>query len=1094
MFELIQKIDNTLSEVRDSLVGTGPNAIKSRLDKIERDLYSGSGGGGIVISSASIANILRSTNYAAGSAGWQIQKSGDVEFQNGTFRGTIYAAAGSFTGGITIGTGGSLSSGQTAYNTGTGFWMEYNGGTPRFSIGNASGNRLTWDGTNLSVSGLSVLGLTLTGALTISTSGYLNSGQTAWDTGTGFWFEYNGGTPRMSIGNSAAAKVTWNGSVLAVNSLTINSAGLAGSVQINTGGSLSSGQTAYNTGTGFWLEYNGGTPRFSLGTAGSAGLTWDGSALAVTGAITASSGSITGDLYVGSVAPRVHLSGSGKYIQSEGFVSGSTGWRISSDGTAEFRDVLVRGTIKASVFSYQENNVVGGDLFVSPNAGVLQADSVLVSGNNYTIDVKDPDYGHIQLFSVNDVIRIKDGTSDTWFTVTSVTNNTTYYTYVITRQSGTATTYKKGTAIVNYGQSGDGYIQQTANTTDGPRISVMTHTGSPWATVTERVRIGNLDGWGGIFGSGSWGWAVGTYAWPGGNFMAYDSATGYISFSAGNGGLAADNLGAYIYNSTSVTGRKLRFQQDIYYTTYLYGRRLTNSSSEGFNHFSIDASQNDGDCQAGGEIDLIASCAGTYSSSARIRLYTWPLPSAGGTIQLDTLKSTGGSSASIIIGGSNNQITINAEGNQLYFRDGVVLPAVDNDVDLGSSTYEFKDAYIDGTLNVDQISMVNSITEFSTDGTMGGNSDSAVPTEKAVVTYRKAYITVSEDKTVGAGKDYTTIQGAIDYFQNKICSGCTITVDAGTYTENLTIHASIHTPNETGLKLIGDTRSLAGHSFVHGQTINYAGKTNGGSGTTTLARGGVGNVTLTVTGSTTNPSFTGWVSGDKAWVIDTSGTAAEYTVSSVSANTITFTTGLPVVAGNGASVTLLPNRKITAASAATLLTALPSCTIEGFYLYGSSTSYICSSVAGQKTVFSRCAANNGSYGYYVSGAGLSLSAIGCTAMGCGTGFASFFSSHMEAFGSFALKNTYGFMSQYLAGNFIQSSISTRATFGLYMANSSFSFAYGVGTAYCTTGFYATSNTYIVASATTAVAQSNTTNYSPSSSDTEGNVDSLITFS
>ena len=38
-------------------------------------------------------------------------------------------------------------------------------------------------------------------------------------------------------------------------------------------------------------------------------------------------------------------------------------------------------------------------------------------------------------------------------------------------------------------------------------------------------------------------------------------------------------------------------------------------------------------------------------------------------------------------------------------------------------------------LTTSELTLINAITEFSTDGTLGGNSDSAVPTEKAVKTY-----------------------------------------------------------------------------------------------------------------------------------------------------------------------------------------------------------------------------------------------------------------------------------------------------------------------------------------------------------------------
>ena len=39
------------------------------------------------------------------------------------------------------------------YMSGTGFWIEYNLGTPRVFIGNSSGNFLAWDGTTLKISG-----------------------------------------------------------------------------------------------------------------------------------------------------------------------------------------------------------------------------------------------------------------------------------------------------------------------------------------------------------------------------------------------------------------------------------------------------------------------------------------------------------------------------------------------------------------------------------------------------------------------------------------------------------------------------------------------------------------------------------------------------------------------------------------------------------------------------------------------------------------------------------------------------------------------------------------------------------------------------
>ena len=40
---------------------------------------------------------------------------------------------------------------------------------------------------------------------------------------------------------------------------------------------------------------------------------------------------------------------------------------------------------------------------------------------------------------------------------------------------------------------------------------------------------------------------------------------------------------------------------------------------------------------------------------------------------------------------------------QLYIADGAIIPVTDNDIDLGTSSLEFKDGYFDGTLYADAI-------------------------------------------------------------------------------------------------------------------------------------------------------------------------------------------------------------------------------------------------------------------------------------------------------------------------------------------------------------------------------------------------------
>lgn len=271
-----------------------------------------------------------------------------------------------YAGSIVIDTNGLIRSGQTAYDTGTGWWLGNVSGTPRFSIGNSAGNKVTWNGSVLTVVGnvsgsldaASLSGTIPLSAINIAALGWTFTGQfsatdadtVAWtsgtfttSTGTNYSIS-SGNTGNMSvrtyiyldIGASTTALQTTTtaanavgpgkvligvaqndtnaaffqvfggfggvlvtANVVAANSIVANSiaAGAitadkfaaslvyAGSIVVDTAGSLRSGQTAYDTGTGYWLGNVSGTPKFSLGNSGGNKLTWDGSILSIAGAL-----------------------------------------------------------------------------------------------------------------------------------------------------------------------------------------------------------------------------------------------------------------------------------------------------------------------------------------------------------------------------------------------------------------------------------------------------------------------------------------------------------------------------------------------------------------------------------------------------------------------------------------------------------------------------------------------------------------------------------------------------------------------------------------------------------------------------------------
>lgn len=286
------------------------------------------GAGGAIRSGMTAFNDITNTGYWIGIDGGVPKfKLGDDRTStsplivwNGTgltVRGVIQAESGylktlSVDGNITVGSAGAIRGGKTsASSTTAGFWLGNDSGTYRLNIGNAV-NNLLWDGSNLTINGtVNINGAsTFTGAVTVSTGSFnlsgttphIRSGQTAYNTGTGFFLGNVGGSPRLSVGNGTQG-FTWNGSTLAVrgdfvaDTIDANSGTLGGltidgtitvgaQLQMATGGVIRSGATSITAGTGYWIEHNAGTPRFRIGQAVSAGnkyLYWDGSNLTVRG-------------------------------------------------------------------------------------------------------------------------------------------------------------------------------------------------------------------------------------------------------------------------------------------------------------------------------------------------------------------------------------------------------------------------------------------------------------------------------------------------------------------------------------------------------------------------------------------------------------------------------------------------------------------------------------------------------------------------------------------------------------------------------------------------------------------------------------------
>lgn len=229
-------------------------------------------------------------------------------------------------------------------------------------------------------------------------------------------------------------------------------------------------------------------------------------------------------------------------IRSTSYTSGLLGWNVSASGNAEFNNVDVRGAIHTSVLVSQALQATAGTFGVFKSAAKLRTDVTVPAGPTYgtttvNLDVVDADglaHASSQLFVVNDILRMKDGLiGDTWFKVTAVSDQTTFWRYTAAIMAGSANvTYRNGGAVADYGLSGAGFIIQTADMTNAPYLQMATHPATFTSldaggtlNVTPRLRAGNLNGSYG-FVSDSFGFGTGQYGSAGQSWVTVDQTNG----------------------------------------------------------------------------------------------------------------------------------------------------------------------------------------------------------------------------------------------------------------------------------------------------------------------------------------------------------------------------------------------------------------------------------------------------------------------------------------------------------------------------------------------------------------------------------------
>jgi hypothetical protein len=104
----------------------------------------------------------------------------------------------------------------------------------------------------------------------------------------------------------------------------------------------------------------------------------------------------------------------------------------------------------------------------------------------------------------------------------------------------------------------------------------------------------------------------------------------------------------------------------------------------------------------------------------------------------------------VVVDDTNNQIEFNIDVSgtsteQFVVKDGVIEPTTDNDIDLGSTSKEFKNLYLDGTATVDGLAMpTTTVTDILDEDTMSSDSATALATQQSIKAYVDSQVTAQD--------------------------------------------------------------------------------------------------------------------------------------------------------------------------------------------------------------------------------------------------------------------------------------------------------------------------------------------------------------
>ena len=237
-----------------------------------------------------------------------------------------------------------------------------------------------------------------------------------------------------------------------------------------------------------------------------------------------------------------------------------------------------------------------------------------------------------------------------------------------------------------------------------------------------------------------------------------------------------------------------------------------------------------------------------------------------GAVQLDSIAGDGDTDTSITFSGSD-VITIATGGSgRLTIGDGALSPVTDNEIDLGTSSLEFKDAFFDGTVTADAFAgpLTGNVT-----GNASGTALTVTQAAQSSITSLGTLTALTVDDIALDGKVVTMTGSTDDTATVTVGTNGTLaitTVDTAAAAANMTLTA------DGTFEAVGTTITLDS-----GGAINLEPE----SGSAILLDGTISVDAGVVTGATsiTSTAFVGDITGD------VTGTSSKATVTDSTANT-----------------------------------------------------------------------------------------------------------------------------------------------------------------------------------------------------------------